>query len=149
MEPNELGFGKIVEKMNEVEQRRKAVVWSWASLFGYGWTVLVNLIMVAIVFGIYDKVSGDGQIIVSILIITYLAIVNIGTQLSQLMMKKGIFDYGYTRKILDALGKEATEEEKADFENANFLLQKAEYKFVINSLFNFIVFLIALAYLFD
>lgn len=139
-------FDEILEKMDQQAKRRSAVIWSAGSIAGYVWDIIRNLIVVAIILGIYFSFAFDATstIIISVLIMIYLNTITICAQLSQSLIQTNFRIHARSDEILKKLGKEKDEESEVEFEKAGFMLEKAQYKFILNSVFNFIIFLIAL-----
>jgi hypothetical protein len=136
-------FGdSILEKIKERTKRRSAVVWSGTSIAGYIWDIIRNIIVILIVLAIYNSIYDSTEIIiVSILILIYLSIVGTGAQLGQSQIKTSILNTTHLIEILKEMGK-TKESEEEEIENAEFLLEKIQYKFILNSVFNFIIFVI-------
>ena len=133
----------IVININERAKRRSAVIWSGTSITGHIWDIVRNLIIVAIVVGVYSVLyDPENIIIVSILILIYLSVLFIGAGLSQAIVQTNFRTQTQITEILKRLGKEETEDDAEDFENARFLLEKIQYKFILNSVFHFIIFII-------
>lgn len=135
----------LLEKIKKQSDKRSSVIWSGTSITGYIWDIIRNLIVIGVVLTIYSVVyESESVIIVSILILTYLSVISIGAQISQSVAKGNLLLYSQTNKILKKTGEEISGEDSDDFENANFLLEKFQYKFILNSVFNFVIFLIVL-----
>ena len=139
-----------IEEWNRKEKFRSSIIWSKKSILGYVWDIIRNLIVIGVVLAIYSSLYDSANtIIVSILILIYLSIINIGTVLSQSSSRSNLKSHLHTAEILKKLGQEETNEDKKDFEEAGFLIEKIEYKFILNSIFNSIIFIIVLFNLFD
>lgn len=133
--------------MNEQSKKRSAVIWSGASIAGYIWDIIRNLIVIVIILTVYSVVYDPANvIIISILILIYLSVVSIGAQLSQSLARTNLRVHTYSTEILQNLDKsrEENESEKEEFLKAGFIIEKIQYKFILNSIFNFIIFLIAI-----
>lgn len=135
----------ILEQFVEKNKRRSDFVWSKSSIIGYLWDIVINIIVVFVVLGIYSTIySSSDIIIVSILILIYLRIVSVVPGLGQSMLRTRLINYWQTAEILKKLGKEDREEDRSGVEELEFLLEKAEYKYYISSIFNFIIFIIVI-----
>lgn len=136
---------KIVEAMKEKNKRRSDVIWSGVSIVGYIWDIIRNLVIVGVVLSIYNSTSEHILVvIISLIIFVYLNTITIGAQLAQTLVKTNIGMYFHASVILKKLGKEQSEDEQEEFEKTGFLMEKVQYKFYLNSVFNFIIFVIAL-----
>lgn len=137
----------ILEKMNERAKRRRAVIWSSASIIGYIWDIIRNLIVISIILAVYDIIYDPASVvIISILILIYLSVVSMGAGLWQSFARTHLVIYAKVTEILQKLDKsrEENQDEKEEFEKAEFMIDKIQYKFILNSIFNFIIFVIAL-----
>lgn len=139
---------KILEEMVKRNTRRSEFVWSKMSILGYLWSIFINIIVILIVLGIYNSIlSRADTIVISILIFIYLTLISIGAQLGQGLIDVNFHIHNQFFKVLKKMGDELSDEEKDDFEKANFIFERNQYKFILNSIFNFIIFMIAFLYL--
>lgn len=133
----------IWEELQARQKRRSALLWSGTSIIGYIWDIIRNLIVIGIIVSIYDVLYDPVDIIIiSILILIYLSITSIGAQIAQGIVRTNLYVHSRTMEIMKGFNSELTDD--LDFEDAAFNLEKAQYKFILNSIFNFIVFLIVL-----
>lgn len=123
-------------------------------VLGYIWTVLLNLVTLAIIIGIYDNIYEAGSlIIVSILILVYLSI-NIGfASIAWMHVEKSLIDYNRFKEIKKSfdihINAEDTEYEKEELEKVQKQLMRNKVKYYINAVFNFLFYIIAVANLLD
>jgi len=125
--------------------KRSSILWSGSSIMGYIWDVVINIILILIILSIYSSIHDSASvIIVSLSIFIYLSIVSIGAQLSQGLIKNSIRTTFLFNKIIKEIKKETDENLENEIEGVGFALEKIHIKYIINSIFHFIVFVIAL-----
>lgn len=125
--------------------KRSSILWSGSSIMGYIWDVVINIILILIILSIYSSIHDSASvIIVSLSIFIYLSIVSIGAQLSQGLIKNSIRTTFLFNKIIKEIKKETDENLENETEGVGFALEKIHIKYIINSIFHFIVFVIAL-----
>lgn len=134
----------FIKELKEKQKRRSDIIWSKLSITGYIWDILRNCVVVVIILSIYEVVyEPTSIIIVSLLIFIYLAILSAGAHITQVQEKFNIIEYNRYIKIIEKLGEKEPKEDRESIEETGFLLEKMQYKFILNSVFNGIVFLIA------
>ncbi|MEK7522818.1 MAG: hypothetical protein AAB569_04495 [Patescibacteria group bacterium] len=139
----------IIKEMEDKEGRRSDIIWSAGSITGYIWDFFRNTIVLLVVLAIYDNLRMSSEVIMgSLLILIYLSVISTGAIITQSVMRNGIAAHSYKTEVLKKIGKEDSEDDKKEFEKANFLFEKMMYKFYLNSFFSFIIFIIVLINLF-
>ena len=139
----------IIKEMGDKERRRSDIIWSAGSIAGYIWDFFRNIIVLLVVLAIYDNLQMSSWVIMgSLLIFIYLSVISTGAIITQSVMRNGIATYSYKTEVLKKMGKEDSEDDKQEFEKANFLFEKMMYKFYLNSFFSFVIFIIVLINLF-
>lgn len=135
----------IINEIQERSKRRSAVLWSKGSIIGYVWDVIRNLLIIVVVLGIFNHLSNPSDvIIVSILVLIFLDVIVIGAQQGQILVKNTIQTQVNISEILEKLGKVRSVEEKEEVEKISFFIEKVQYKFILNSIFYFIITIITL-----
>jgi hypothetical protein len=131
----------------EHKEEKKTDVWKW---FGYGWTVIVNLITLGVVVAIYSNIYDSFEIItVSLLILIYLSIQSI-TMIYGKTTIETVFAYDSEFKRIRKLLREQPDEyEEEEIQVAKKKVGKAMVKMYTNGSFIFIIYLIALWNLFS
>ena len=120
-------------------------MWSKLSITGYIWDIIRNLIIIFVIVLIYGSVYGSFEtIVISLLILIYITVIIYGATLTQSSVRNTLQTYSQGVETRKQLGGEETEEEKEEFEEAGYTLEKVMYKFYINSSFHFIVFVIVI-----
>jgi hypothetical protein len=114
----------------------------------YGWTVLINLITLFIVFAIFEVVYGSFETIVcSLLILIFINLASFTAGYSQMTTKRIFMDHARYKKLRNLMQQHEDPNEMAaeadDEEKANITAKKNEVRFYINSVFNFIIYITA------
>lgn len=119
----------------------------------YGWTVLINLITLGVVFAIFDAVYGSFETIVcSLLILIYVTLVSFSSIYGQTVTKKMFMDYERYKKLRDLVQQHPDPNEAAeteDEETAREAAKKSEAKFYINAIFSFLIYITAVLNIFS
>ncbi len=119
-------------------ERRSKILWSLQSILGYIWDIIVNIIIIVGVLLIYSNAHNTFEIIVySLLILVFLSIIFYGAGNAQISMQTRIF---LARELV---GKDDIKLD-TEIEEATFLLDKMMYKYYINTVFRFLIFIIVL-----
>lgn len=115
----------------------------------YGWTVLINLITLLVVFAIFSVVYGSFETIVcSLLILIYVNLATFSSVYGLMTTKRVLMDHARYKKLRDLIQENPDANEAAaeadDEETANIEAKKSEIKFYINGVFHFIFYIVAI-----
>ncbi|PIZ76620.1 hypothetical protein COY05_00570 [Candidatus Peregrinibacteria bacterium CG_4_10_14_0_2_um_filter_38_24] len=131
---------------SEIHGEQKKNYWHWV---GYIWTVIVNLITIGVVVAIYDKIYESFEIIiVSILVLIYLSVQSLLMTYGSTTITLGFALDTEFKNIKKLLGKDLTKSDIEKTQEAKKEADKSMVKMYINATFLFIIYLIALYYLF-
>lgn len=123
-------------------------------LISYGWTVLINIITIAVVISIFDAIYGTFETIVcSLLVLIYVNLSSFGAIYGQSTTKRILMDHARFKRLRTLLKEEPDPNEVAfeadDEESVKVEAKKSEIKFYINTVFNFLIYIIAIVNIFD
>ena len=135
------------EKRREI---RKEVLNSPMAITGYIWDIIRNLITLFIVFSIYSNIyDSDTKLLFSGILIIYLSMVAFngisGLANAQSILFNAKMHLRTQKLILQSQGqKDNYQIEEDDILRTEITMEKTQYKFYINLVFNFILYVVAI-----
>lgn len=138
------GIDSIRGKLNQRKQERNNIVWSTKSKIGYAWDIFRNLLILLIWFAVFDSLHDSFEaIVVALLAFILVSITSFAGMQGQLTARNLLVTNSQLFEIKRMIGKDDLEDEEKELRLFSYQLDKGTIKFYINSIFNFLILILA------